>query len=222
MLSAGRLLMVDYESARKAMIDSQVSAGAVTERRLLSAMGRIPREQFVPETRRGLAYIDDLHDLGNGRFMPTPAVFARLVQLAAIEPHEHVLEIGSGTGYGTAVLSALGHHVVGVEAEPVLAEKARANLAALHITNASIETAAPIGNGARFDAIIVEGALDFEPSDLLSLLRPGGRLVALIRNGRVGIATRFVATQSGFRKESDFNATLPPLNPAAMADEFVF
>ncbi|NGP19259.1 protein-L-isoaspartate O-methyltransferase family protein [Devosia aurantiaca] len=215
--------MVDFAAARRAMIDSQVSAAGVTERRLVSAMGRIPRELFVPEHRRGLAYIDELHDLGNARFLPSPAVFGRLAQLAGITETDRVLDLGAGTGYGTAVLAAWAQNVTGLETDPQLAEQAQANLATLDITNATI-----IAGGIddlldqRFDAILVEGALDGEPTDLLARLNRNGRLVALIRRGGVGVAHRYRAAVDGFKKETHFDATLPVLQPTTRAEEFIF
>ncbi|QQR40833.1 protein-L-isoaspartate O-methyltransferase family protein [Devosia rhizoryzae] len=215
--------MVDFTTARRAMIDSQVSAAGVTERRLLASMGRLPREIFVPEDRRGLAYIDDLHALGNGRFLPSPAIFARLAQLADVKETDRVLELGAGTGYGTAVLASLAHHVTGLETDTNLADQARANLAALAVLNAAI-VSGTVDDLAeqRFDVILVEGALEAEPADLLTRLSPNGRLVTLIRRGRVAVAHRYRPGRDGFKKETHFDATLPALFPVAHAEEFVF
>ena len=215
--------MVDFAAARRGMIDSQVSSSAVTERRLLNAMGRIPREAFVPAERRHLAYIDDLHRLPNNRFIPAPALFARLVQLANVTEGDRVLELGSATGYGTAVLAALGREVVGLEADADLARDAAANLQSNGVDNARvIHGEVSDISDERFDAIVVEGALDSEPTDLLQLLNRGGRLVAIIQRGRMGVAHRFVATAGGFKKDSHFDAIFPLLHQAARPVEFVF
>lgn len=215
--------MVDYGLARKAMVDSQVNSASVTQPALLSAMGSLPRENFVPLSRQALAYIDDHHPLGAGRFMPSPAIFARLAQLAGILPSDTVLELGAGTGYGTAVLAALAQDVVGLEADQGLAEAAQNNLALLDIKNARVLHGEPeiLGN-QQFDVILAEGTLMGEPADLLARLKPGGRLVALIPRGAMSVATRFVAERGAFRKDTHFDATLPPLYPASPADAFVF
>jgi protein-L-isoaspartate(D-aspartate) O-methyltransferase len=215
--------MVDFALARKAMMDSQVSTSAVTERRLLGAMGRVPRERFLPPHRQDLAYIDDHHALGNGRFLAAPATFARLVQVAAITQGESVLDLRAGTGYGTAILAALASDVLALEPDPQLAASATDNLAALGLVNATIVCGEISDLGARrFDVIFVEDALDGEPRDLINLLKPGGRVVALVRRGRVGIATRYLSTGQGFKQETFFDATLPPVNRAQPVDDFVF
>jgi protein-L-isoaspartate(D-aspartate) O-methyltransferase len=215
--------MVDYALARRAMVDGQVNTSSVTDPRLLSAMGRIPREGFLPEARRGLAYIDDHHPLGEGRYLPAPAVFARMVQLADITASDTVLEIGSGTGYGTAVLAALAYHVTGLESVPELAKAATANLASLGVINAVVVdgSAESLGD-ARFDVIILAAAIEGEPTDLLGRLKAGGRLVALVRRGPTGVATRYVADRDGFKREPHFNATLPPLERKVPVESFVF
>ena len=215
--------MVDYALARRAMVDGQVSTSSVTDPRLLSAMGRIPRERFLPEARQNLAYIDDHHPLGEGRYLPAPAVFARLVQLAEITSSDTVLEMGAGTGYGTAVLASLASHVTGLELAPRLAEAAIANLAALGVANAEIVQGDIESLGdAQFDVVVLGAAIEGEPTDLLAHLKPGGRLVALVRRGLVGVAMRYTADRNGFKREPHFNANLPPLERKAPVDSFVF
>ena len=154
--------MIDYNQARTVMVDNQLRTSNIVDRRLLGVMGRIPRELFLPDQRRELAYIDEAHPLGGGRYLAAPAPFARLVQLAEIAETDRVLDIGCGTGYSTAVIAALAGEVVGVESDKDLAAKARANLAGLGIVNATIVEAdlatGPKGRG-EFDVVVVEGAL---------------------------------------------------------------
>ena len=94
------------------MVDNQIETSAVTDQRLLSVLRRVPRELFVPAARRALAYTDAPHPLGNGRTLPAPAVFARLVQLAGILETDRVLDHGAGNGYSTAVLAGLAREVL--------------------------------------------------------------------------------------------------------------
>jgi protein-L-isoaspartate(D-aspartate) O-methyltransferase len=217
--------MIDYNQARTVMVDNQLRTSNITDRRLLAVMGRIPREVFVPDQRRALAYIDEAHALGGGRYLAAPAPFARLVQLAEIAETDRVLDIGCGTGYSTAVLAALGQEVVGVESDTNLAAAARSNLAELGIVNATIAEAdlatGPKGQG-EFDVVIVEGALSGPPDSLFAQLRDGGRLVALLRRGPTAAANVFVKAGKDVAARTEFNTTLPPLAAANPPEQFVF
>jgi protein-L-isoaspartate(D-aspartate) O-methyltransferase len=219
--------MTDFEQARKAMVDNQLRTSAITDRRLLSAMGEVPREMFVPEARRSLAYIDEAHAWPgpSGRALPAPAPFARLVQLAGLEETESVLDIGTGTGYSAAVLSRLAGKVVGVESDPALLQAARANLAQVAAPNVVlVET--PLADGAPklgpYDAIILEGAVAEVPESLLHQLKQGGRLVALIRKGGTSVANVFVRSGNDFAPRAEFNTSLPPLSTEKPPERFVF
>ncbi|HEY0918309.1 protein-L-isoaspartate O-methyltransferase family protein [Devosia sp.] len=220
--------MIDFERARKVMVESQLRTSNVSDKRLLVAMGQVPRERFVPEERRPLAYIDGEHPLQPGRSrraLPAPAPFARLVQLAGVEPQDRVLDLGCGTGYSTAVLAALAAEVVGVEEHPELAAQARENLAALGIANAAIVepplAEAPAASG-HFDVVIVEGTVDVVPEDLFARLADGGRLVALVRKGPAAVANLFVKSGKEVAARADFDGTLPPLADREAPEPFVF
>lgn len=217
--------MVDFERARRVMVDNQLRTSGVTDRRLLAAMGTIAREDFVPAARRELAYIDESHDLGHGRGMSAPAPFAKLIQLAEIEPGDAVLDLGAGLGYSTAVIAQLAHEVVGVEIDEALAAEARKALSAAGVSNAEIIVSAldDVEPHARsFDVIVLEGTVDDVPHGLFKLLRNGGRLVAMIRRGPTAVANVFVKTGDTVNSRAEFNTSLPPLNAAKKADEFVF
>ena len=217
--------MVDFERARQVMVDNQLRTSNVTDRRLLGAMGTVARENFVPAARRGLAYIDEAHDLGHGRAMPAPAPFAKLIQLADIQPTDAVLDLGAGLGYSTAVLSQLAHEVVGVESEAALAAEAQKALDVAGVGNAEIvvsgfDDVRPHARG--FDVIVLEGSIDEVPHGLFKLLRDGGRLVAMIRRGATAVANVFVKTGDTVNSRAEFNTSLPPLTTAKKPDEFVF
>ena len=217
--------MVDFERARQVMVDNQLRTSNVTDRRLLAAMGSVARENFVPASRQGLAYIDEAHDLGHGRAMPAPAPFAKLVQLAEIQPTDAVLDLGAGLGYSTAVLAQLAHEVVGVESDETLAAEARKALAAAGVSNAEIVVSAfddAQPHARSFDVIVLEGTVDEIPHGLFKLLRDGGRLVAMIRRGPTAVANVFVKTGDTVNSRAEFNTSLPPLTAAKKADEFVF
>lgn len=220
--------MTDFERARRAMVDSQLRTSSVTDRRLLAAMGKLPRERFVPLERQALAYIDEAHLLQPGksvRALSAPAPFAKLVQLADVQHGDKVLDMGCGTGYSTAVLAALAGHVVGLEDHPELAALARQNLQALGIGNAEI-IEAPLDQAAAapgpFDAIVVEGAVEEVPEALFDQLADGGRLVVLIRRGATAVANLFVKSGKDVAARPDFDASLPPLVPPDTSEDFVF
>lgn len=220
--------MSDYSRARTVMVDNQLRTSNITDRRLLAVMGQVPREIFVPENRRALAYIDEAHLLAaspSPRYLAPPAPFARLVQLAEIGEADRVLDIGCGTGYSTAVLAGLAAEVVGVESDAGLAAKARTNLAGLNVANAAIvEADLLVGPKAKgdFDVVLVEGALTAAPESLFAQLRDGGRLVALIRSGPTASANVFVKSGRDVAARAEFNTTLPPLEAAKQAPQFVF
>jgi len=215
--------MTDYERARQRMVESQLRTGNVTDRRILSIMGRIPRELFVPEGRRAIAYIDDVQPLGAGRFLAAPAPFAKLLQLAAIEPHEHVLDLGAGTGYSTAVIAGLAASVVGIEADADLVAAASANLATLGIANASVvQGSLSEGGKGEYDVVIVDGALEAVPQALFDRLKDDGRLVALVLEGATAVANVYVRTGKEVAARAEFNSTLPLLETSRATEEFVF
>jgi protein-L-isoaspartate(D-aspartate) O-methyltransferase len=218
--------MVDFERAREFMVDNQLRPSNITDWRILAQMSVVPRENFVPSARRDLAYIDDVQWFGTpgtGRFMSAPATLARLIQLGDIDEADAVLVVGAGTGYSTAVIAGLAGSVVGLESDGALAEAARGTLADLGIGNATISTGeiAEIGD-ARFDVVIVEGALEVVPESFFKVLKDGGRLVALIRSGAVAVATVFLKTGDGVASRPEFNASLPPLFTAKPEEQFVF
>jgi len=220
--------MVDFERARKAMVDNQLRTSSITDRRLLAVMGLVPRERFVPPERASLAYIDEAHLLQPGqsmRALSAPAPFARLVQLAAIHPTDKVLDLGCGTGYSTAVLAGLAGQVTGVEDHPELALRATENLAQLGIENAEIVEAALDDEAAApgpFNVIVMEGAVDAPPQAYFDRLADGGRLVVLIRRGATAVANIFVKSGEDVAGRAEFNASLPPLSEPGNGDEFVF
>ena len=208
------------------MVENQLRSGGVTSAPILARMRAIPRENFVAAIRRDLAYIDDIQWFGGkaaGRFMAAPVTLGKLLRVAEITPADTVLDIGAATGYSTAVIAGLAASVTGLEPDTDLAATASANLAALGLTNASVIAGdiARLGK-ARFDVIIVQGALDSVPEAFTAALADGGRLVALIRAGGVSVAHVFVKSGGQVTARAEFDAVLPPLMASQRDEEFVF
>ena len=184
--------MIDFERQRLTMVESQLRPNEVTDTRLLAAMRTLPREAFVPQKLRALAYMDEgievfpSIDGALARFLLAPMVLARLVQLAAVEPQDAVLDIGCATGYSAAVLAALGRSVIGLEPEPELAEAARVTLREVGIANAEIvEGALARGHpeAGPYDVILLNGSVPEMPETLISQLKEGGRIAAILSSG---------------------------------------
>jgi protein-L-isoaspartate(D-aspartate) O-methyltransferase len=162
------------------MVREQLVARGIRDARVLAAMGRVPRHELVPEGERDEAYEDGPLPIGEGQTISQPYIVAAMSEAAALSGSERVLEVGTGSGYQAAVLSALAREVYTIELEPTLAERAREALARLGCTNVHTRT----GDGYRgwpeaapFDAIVVTAAPDHVPPALLEQLAPGGRLV---------------------------------------------
>ena len=218
--------MVEFDKARKIMVDNQLRTSGVTDLNILGAMGRIAREKFLPESRHAIAYSDADHELwDSGRCLGAPAIFAKLVQAAKIDAGDVVLDVGCGSGYSVAVLAQLASAVVGIESDDKLVEKANAVLADLDIGNAAIlsgDLSEGVPSEAPFDVIIIEGSVDSIPPALFRQLRDGGRLIAVVNTGTTSAATINVKTNEDIAVLSTFNAKLPPLSAMARKPDFVF
>ncbi|MEJ8573326.1 protein-L-isoaspartate O-methyltransferase [Microbaculum marinum] len=223
--------MIDFALARRNMVESQIRTNDVTDRALVAAFLEIPRERFVPAAMRDLAYIDEDITVKEGdrpgerRFLMEPMPFARLVQLAAIQPGDLVLDVGCGTGYSTAVLARVAESVVGLESDPDLAEKAERQLVDLGIGNAAVVTGDLVEGYASqgpYDVIVMEGAVERIPDALFAQLRDGGRLVAPVVHGPVGKATLFTSIGGDISSRIAFDVNVGRLPGFERTPEFVF
>jgi protein-L-isoaspartate(D-aspartate) O-methyltransferase len=217
---------MDYQIARTNMVESQVRTNKVTDPALIDALSSVPRELFAPAKLRGIAYVDEDFDLGGGRCLMEPMVLARLLQSAAVQAPDRLLEIGCGTGYATAVAAHLAAHVVGVESVEAHARRARELLGTLKLVNAEI-LEAPLVGGAPgrgpFNVILVSGAVASVPKFLTEQLADGGRLMAVIRQAvGLGQATLTLRTGNVFSRRILFDAATPLLPEFAPQESFVF
>lgn len=170
----------DFASARRAMLESQLRPEGVTGAAVLEAMGAVPRERFVPEQSRPMAYADRSLALGDGRFLMAPAVLGKLLNEMAPATGERALVIGAGTGYSAAVLAAMGCDVLALESSAELAAGARE----LGVKVVEGALAAGHDGGAPYDLILIDGAVEFLPDPIIDLLGDGGRLgAALVDRG---------------------------------------
>jgi protein-L-isoaspartate(D-aspartate) O-methyltransferase len=172
--------MPDSTTARQLMVDSQLRARGISDARVLDAMLRVPRHQFVPGAYRFSAYEDHPLPIGASQTISQPYVVALMLESLRLRPSDKVLEIGTGSGYATALLAELAAQVFSIERHPVLAEDAREALAALGYANVRVF----IGDGtlglpavAPFDAILVSAASPALPPVLLAQLRDCGRMI---------------------------------------------
>ena len=215
-------MTLDYAKARENMVEQQVRPWDVLDPRVLDAIANLPREAFVPEALRALAYADTALPLGHGESMMKPVLEGRALQALLVGAEESVLEIGTGSGYLTACLATLAREVVSIERHGDLAEAARARLAAQGIGNARIETSDALSwdNAQQFDAICVTGAVDTLPARFLEWLKPGGRVFAVQGRSPAMEAVLVHRGVNGLRSESLFETDLPYLAGAAPQPEF--
>jgi protein-L-isoaspartate(D-aspartate) O-methyltransferase len=216
---------IDFAAMRNKMVDSQIRTTDVTSHPILNAFLSVKREEFVPERMKPLAYIDSDIEIGPGRFMMSPSPLAKMLQLVEIRPTDHVLDLGAGTGYTTALLAHFAGSVVALESDPELVTKARTNLESLGLSNISVvegDLEAGCPSKAPFDVIFVDGAVETLPETLFSQLKEGGRLVAVIGRG-LSSGVRLYVRESGMYSERfAFNASIQMLPGFRKAPEFQF
>lgn len=216
----------DFEQARFNMIEQQVRPWEVLDQRVLDTMNRIPRENFVPEQYRSLAFADIDIPIGHGQVMMAPKVEGRLLQALNITPEDTILEIGTGSGYLTACLASLGRHVTSIDIVQEFTTTAGSKLTDQGITHATLETA-DVANGIntseQYDAIAVTGSLPLLQKQFHESLKIGGRLFVI--TGKLPIMEALLITRiddNNWSQESLFETCIPPLEHATRPQGFVF
>jgi protein-L-isoaspartate(D-aspartate) O-methyltransferase len=176
---------IDFGQARKRMVDEQIRARGIQNRRVLEAMGTVPRHEFVAEEYRNRAYGDFPLPTSSGQTISQPYIVALMTELIDPRPEQRVLEVGTGSGYQAAILSGLVREVYTIELLPELAGTARERLARLGFKNVHVRE----GDGyqgwvehAPFDAILVTAGAAQIPKPLVEQLKPGGRMVIPVDN----------------------------------------
>jgi protein-L-isoaspartate(D-aspartate) O-methyltransferase len=217
--------MIDYAAAREAMVDRQVRPSDVTRYPIISAMLEVPRENFVPEALRPVAYLGEHIPLASGRVVLDPRVFAKLLDSLEIGPEDLVLDVGCGLGYSTAVLARMAATVVGLEEDGAFARDAEAALAAEGVETAVVAHG-PLAAGwpgqGPYDAILIEGGVEALPEALAKQLKPGGRIAAIFMDGAFGQARMGVRAAEGVAWRRSFDAAAPVLPGFRAAKVFEF
>ncbi|NNM58735.1 MAG: protein-L-isoaspartate O-methyltransferase [Legionellales bacterium] len=216
---------MDLEIARTNMLKQQLRTSGVVNQQLLDLFEHLPREEFVPQSFRNFAYTDVNISLSHEQVMFSPIQEAQILQETAIKPYDRVLEIGTGTGYFTALLARQAAHVTSVEIFPEFTQEAEIKLRRHGVSNVSLHT----GNGAmgwgteEFDVIIVSGALQFLPESLVAQLAPLGRMFAVLGESPAMAACLIKRpSESGLTTRVLFETALPMLLDAPRREYFNF
>jgi protein-L-isoaspartate(D-aspartate) O-methyltransferase len=217
---------MDFERARFNMIEQQIRTWEVLDQRVLELLAKVPRENFVPEPYRALAFADMEIPIGYGEKMLQPKVEARMLQELALSEQDRVLEVGTGSGYMTALLASVATHVESVDIQPEFTRTAAVKLAAHGIGNITLET----GDAARgwdqhgpYDAILLTGSVPILPETFKASLKAGGRLLAVIGEPPVMEAQLITNVGGGaYNAVSLFETCIAPLKNALHPERFVF
>ena len=185
----------NFEHMRRAMVASQLRTTGVNDPRVVAAMGAVPRERFVPRERVPMAYADALVPLGNGRDLNTPMSLGRMLTEAAPREQDRALVVGAATGYAAAVLAELVGSVVAVEEDPKLAAAARDVLAGTKVKLVEGPLTKGHKGGAPYDLILIDGAVEFVPEEIVEQLAENGRLAAAMLVG--GVAQISIGRRGG-------------------------
>ena len=187
----------DFAAAREAMVETQLRPQGVTDAAVLDAMRTVRREDFLPSHTRPLAYVDRAVAIGEGRFLAAPAVLGQLLTEMMPTDGQRALVVGAGTGYSAAVLAAMGLQVTAVESDAALAGEARSQK--IRVVEGSLEKGQP--EGAPYDQILIDGAVEYIPDAIIEQLADGGRL-------GVAITDRGITRLTVGRKAGDAFGTL--------------
>jgi len=217
---------ISVERARFNMVEQQIRPWEVLDQEVLDLLFAVRREEFVPAQYRSLAFVDMEIPLGHGETMLAPRLEARMLQELAIRPGDRILEVGTGSGYMTALLAKRGGHVTSVEIIPEFSAQAAARLEAHGITNVTLE----IGDAARgwdrhapYDAIVLTGSVPVLADAFRRSLNPGGRLLAVVGEAPVMEARLIVCAGSGACNALGlFETCIPALRNAPQPERFVF
>ena len=219
--------MTDFALARRNMVDGQLRPNRVNNALLLAVVGELPRERFLPDGMKSVAYSDEDVPLGNGRYLMEPMVLARLIQTLQAGPEDKALVVAAGPGYGAALLARLVKSVVAVEGDAGLASSADQTIKALGLGNVTLVTGQAEAGAALsgpYDVILIEGSVRQIPPAILEQLAEGGRLVTVLAGGpgAMGVAQLVVKEGGVTSGRPLFDAGTPVLPGFAPPARFTF
>jgi protein-L-isoaspartate(D-aspartate) O-methyltransferase len=216
--------MKNMEQARYNMVEQQIRPWNVLDLQVLDLLSKVKREQFVPPASRELTFMDIEIPLGHGVSMWQPKLEARVLQALKLKPRDRVLEVGSGSGYLTALISHLAEHVTSVEIVPELHAFAEKNLAAHHINNVTLAQGdAAQGWPGEYDVIVLTGSVPVLPEAFQNSLKPGGRLFAIVGDAPAMHARYVTCVAPGvFESVTLFETVAAPLQNVLQPERFVF
>lgn len=206
--------MTEFASRRMMMVDTQVRPSDVTKFPIIDAMLSVPRETFVPDDKREVAYVGENLALAPGRVVLEARTLAKLLDALDVQPGDLVLDLGCGLGYSTAVIARLAETVVAVEEDEALAADAQRILSEEGVDNAVVVTGKLTDGAAKcapYDVITVEGGVEVMPDSVLAQLKDGGRIGAVFMDGAVGTARIGYRIDGSMTWRSVFNAAAPVL-----------
>ncbi|NOR60875.1 MAG: protein-L-isoaspartate O-methyltransferase [Rhodobacteraceae bacterium] len=206
--------MTDFAAVREAMVDGQVRPSDVTLYPVIEAMLTVPREDYVPEALREIAYIGDHLPLADRRVVLDARVMAKMLETLAIQPNELVLDIGAGLGLSSALIAHLSEAVIALESDETLANDAEVQLAKHGVDNAIVETGTLVEGAPKhgpYDVIVIEGGVGEVPQSLIDQLKTGGRMAAIMMDGALGRCMLGRKTANGMDWRWSFDGAAPVL-----------
>lgn len=217
---------MDFEKARFNMVEQQIRPWDVLNTQVLDLLFHVKREEFVSDKQKTIAFVDTELPLPNGSRMLEPKMEARLVQELNLAPEDKVLEIGTGSGYLTALLASFSKHVYSLDIDPAMTALAKANLARANIHNVTLVTANGVDGlptNAPFNAIVVGGSLPALPEALTSQLAVGGRLLVVLGDApSMSLTLIERESETGLRTTKLFETVLTPLQDVEQPERFAF
>lgn len=217
--------MTDFATRRRMMVDTQVRPSDVTEFPIIDAMLTVPREPFVPRDKIEAAYAGEDVDLGQGRVLLDPRVFAKMLDALNLTNADLVLDLGAGFGYSAAVIARIAEAVVAVEDDATRIAEAQTLISEHHADNVILHAAA-LSEGAAehgpYDAIIIEGGVESLPPALTAQLKEGGRMAVIFMEGALGTVKIGHKIDGEMNWRYAFNGTAPVLAGFERATEFAF
>lgn len=215
--------MADYQTRRTMMVDTQVRPSDVTKFPIIDALLAVPREDYVPDSKRDAAYVGENIDIGGGRVVLEPRTLAKMLDAANVQSSDVVLDLGCGLGYSTAVLARMAEFVVAIEDDAARAQEAQTILSGHGVDNAAVFEG-PLAEGAAkngpYDLIILQGAIETFPDTLSEQVKEGGRVAAIFAEGALGVVRLGQKIDGVMNWRMIFNAGAPVLPGFARESAF--